>query len=304
MIEVPRIGGTLQFLAAWMVPWRSTFQVRSAQSKLSFFVHRRDAIGRHIAKYGTHEPLLTRWLAEYLAVARPGLFIDVGANLGWHTPHAARGRMVERVVAFEPDLFNASLLERNCAINGADNVVISTSAVGAQPGLARLHRYKSSNGGRHSMAADLGYGSKLVPVCDLDGALAALGLSDRPVTALKIDVEGYEPAVIAGASRTLSLADAVIMEYSPDMSQRANLSIGSMLTGLNDAGFAPFALRTTGDIARIDLGKLRTFEGQVDVVWLRTEPLAGEIASLMDRAADVHNLLELAEANKVVVKPV
>ena len=77
---------------------------------------------------------------------------------------------------------------------------------------------------------------------------------------------------------------------------------GFPTAGITDAQRERAAALFASD--RIDLGKLRTFEGQVDVVWLRTEPLAGEIASLMDRAADVHNLLELAEANKVVVKPV
>ena len=51
-------------------------------------MHYRDTIGRHIAKYGTHEPLVTRWLSDYLAAAKPGIAIDVGANLGWHAVHS------------------------------------------------------------------------------------------------------------------------------------------------------------------------------------------------------------------------
>ena len=43
------------FLLAWLMPWRPAFRTRAKQSKLSFFVHRRDIIGRHIAKYGSHE---------------------------------------------------------------------------------------------------------------------------------------------------------------------------------------------------------------------------------------------------------
>src|SRR5215813_4623205 len=61
MVTIPRFGGTLAFLMSWLVPWHPIFRVRSARSDLAFFVHRRDAIGRHIAKYGTHEPLLTKW---------------------------------------------------------------------------------------------------------------------------------------------------------------------------------------------------------------------------------------------------
>jgi len=43
------------------------------------------------------------WLDNYLSGARPGIFIDVGANLGWQAQHSS----VETVVAFEPDPFNA-----------------------------------------------------------------------------------------------------------------------------------------------------------------------------------------------------
>jgi hypothetical protein len=62
MIRIARPVGTLIFLLAWLVPWRPAFRTRAKQSKLSFFVNRRDLIGRHIAKYGTHEPLLTQWI--------------------------------------------------------------------------------------------------------------------------------------------------------------------------------------------------------------------------------------------------
>jgi len=59
------------------------------------------------------------------------------------------------VVAFEPDPFNAWLLDRNLIENGVENVIVSNAAVGAQSGNIRLHRYKSSNYGRHSLLTDL-----------------------------------------------------------------------------------------------------------------------------------------------------
>ena len=90
-----------------------------ARDGLSFYVHHRDLIGRHIAKYGRHEPIPTGWLNDYLATAKPGLFVDVGANLGWHAVHAAQHRAVETVVAFEPDPFNAWLLDRNLALTAS-----------------------------------------------------------------------------------------------------------------------------------------------------------------------------------------
>lgn len=83
---------------------------------------------------------------------------------------------VETVVAFEPDPFNAWLLDRNLTANGIENVIVSNAAVGARSGNIRLHRYKSSNYGRHSLLTDYGYGSHMVPIVDLDSALQQLGL--------------------------------------------------------------------------------------------------------------------------------
>ncbi len=58
------------------------------------------------------------------------------------------------MVAFEPDLFNAWLLGRNLLLNGIDNAVVSASAIGREPGTARLNRYKGSNLGRRSVLTD------------------------------------------------------------------------------------------------------------------------------------------------------
>ena len=267
--RLPSSLGTFAYLAAWLLPWRPVYRVRARESDLAFFVHRRDVVGRHIAKYGAHEANLTQWIADRLAISEPSLFIDAGANVGWHALHAARCNSIEAVVAFEPDPFNAWLLDRNLLENGIENVIVSCSALGAERGQARLYRYKASNRGRHSLAANHGYGSKIVPVVDLDSALGDLGLGDRRVAIFKIDVEGYEPAVIAGARVTLARTDAVIVEYTPALSQRSGLSAEAMLAALHAGGFLPFALQANGAVAPIDADELRNFDGQKDVIWLR-----------------------------------
>jgi FkbM family methyltransferase len=273
MIRIPRPVGTLTFLLAWLVPWRPAFRVRAEPSKLSFFVHRRDAAGRHIAKYGHHESLLTQWISDYLARSSHGIFVDVGANLGWHVVHAAQQEAVETVVAFEPDPFNAWLLDRNVSANRVGNVVVSNCAVGAQRGVVTLHRYKSSNYGRHSVLADYGNESRSVPVTDLDSALDGIGLADRRVLILKIDVEGYEPAVIEGATQTLARTDVVILEYSPDLSRSGGLSVDAMSDRLRAAGFVPHRLDADGRVAAVALGDLPKIKGQVDLIWFRVDPV-------------------------------
>jgi FkbM family methyltransferase len=269
MFRIPHAIGALTYAIAWLSPWRSLYRVRPTDRRSAFIVHRRDVIGRHIAKYGAHEPDLTKWIANHLEGSSPGIFVDAGANIGWHTIHAARHACVETVVAFEPDQFNAWLLDRNVQLNKVNNVVLCAYALGAMIGKASLHRYKDSNLGRHSLACDHEMGDQTVPVRDLDSALNSLGLTSRRILLLKIDVEGYEPAVIKGAKQALERTDVVVLEYSPELSREGGLSIDDMVSQLYSHGFMPFSLGNDGRIAPLDRERIQAFEGQTNIIWRR-----------------------------------
>jgi FkbM family methyltransferase len=295
---LPRAIATLRFLLAWLTPWRPAFRTSAIPSNLRFLAHYRDSIGRHIAKYGTHEPLLTRWLANYLRVSRRGLFVDVGGNIGWHALHAARQPAIETVVAIEPDPFNFSLLEQNIKLNGIRNIIAKECAVGAKMGVTRLFRYKGSNLGRHSTLIDYGHGSHTVPMVDLDGVLAELRLADREVTALKIDVVGYEPAVIEGASETLNRTLVIILEYSPELSNAGAFVIDDMFKRLESAQFKPFALRAKGGVVQIKVDEIHDLKGSIDLIWAKPETLG-----LDERGRESISLREIAEQNMRVKTP-
>jgi FkbM family methyltransferase len=198
------------------------------------------------------------------------MFVDVGANIGWHALHAARFPGVDRVIAFEADPGNGRLLDGNRADNKLDNVVLQTVAVGDRRGAARLHRYKPSNTGRHSLAVDYGLDSVEVPLVDLDGALDELGLSDEPIAVLKVDVEGFEPAVIAGAQRALGRTQAVVLEVAPRLYRDAGFVIEDMLRILRANGFSPFTLESGA--LRPDRTDWSDQDEVHDLVWLKGTP--------------------------------
>ncbi|MCA6107556.1 FkbM family methyltransferase [Bradyrhizobium cenepequi] len=260
----------MKFLLAWMMPPGTSFQTYAAGSKLRFIVQCRDVIGRHIAKYGRFEPQLTDWIGAYLQDRPKGIVVDVGANLGWHAVHAAQHASVTTVVAFEPDATNAWLLDRNLTINDIDKVVVYPCAVGASAGHAHLHRYKRSNNGRHSLIKNYGLGSRVVPLTNVDSALEALGLAQDRILLMKVDVEGFEPAVLAGAVKALERADVVITEYSPELSRAGDLSVEGMVDRLLAAGFVPHQLAAKSSKAvRVDLKDLRGIEDQTDILWIK-----------------------------------
>jgi len=139
----------------------------------------------------------------------PGdLFVDVGAHWGIYALHAAtRHRDSVRVLAIEAHPGNIGPLTQGVSRNGlGETVEIICVAAGARPGSAPLVFNSTMGHSLYGLGLPEGagrLGQVTVPVLPLD-----LLLAERPELAerriiLKIDVEGFEPEVIEGASATL-----------------------------------------------------------------------------------------------------
>lgn len=138
-----------------------------------------------------------------------GLAFDIGAHLGDRT--RCFRSLGSRVVALEPQPALMRLLERAYGQDSA--VMLCPQAVGAEPGRARLalsHAHPTlatlDNDWREEVqAGNQGFAgvrwddSIEVEVTTLDALIKAHGLPDF----CKIDVEGFEPAVLAGLSQPL-----------------------------------------------------------------------------------------------------
>jgi FkbM family methyltransferase len=118
--------------------------------------------------------------------------VDVGANIGYYL------LLIESVVGpggsvacFEPEPENLRELGRNVEANRLENVRVFAAAVGAEEG-----RVSMRVGINAAVAGEAG-GDFTVPLVRLDSAL------DGPVDFVKIDVEGYEGHVLAGARHLL-----------------------------------------------------------------------------------------------------
>jgi FkbM family methyltransferase len=121
------------------------------------------------------------------------LFADIGANVGTYTVLAS-GVRGSRTIAFEPAQETVPALRRNVAINGVDHlVIVRACALGAAPDETR---FTVGYGPENRSSVD---GACAVPVETLDGALAGA----VPIL-IKLDVEGSELQVAAGAARTLA----------------------------------------------------------------------------------------------------
>ena len=128
--------------------------------------------------------------------ARGGLFVDVGAHKGlWTLAMASRFR---HVYAFEADAETCAVLSSNVA--DLANVEVTCAAVSDTSGFAWLRKYGEGHGAIVNRAAPYEYTQvERVRAVTLDEVLGEI----EDDVFLKIDVEGAEALVLAGASRLL-----------------------------------------------------------------------------------------------------
>jgi FkbM family methyltransferase len=136
--------------------------------------------------------------------------IDAGGNIGLTAITFARLFPAGQVHVFEALPRNAAYLERNLRANGIANVTLNACALGERPGRIAMQGEGSAAHVVRDPAADPLQG---VEVTTLDAYAERAGL--RALHLLKIDVEGYEPAVLAGGRALLDRTRPVTtMEFN------------------------------------------------------------------------------------------
>jgi FkbM family methyltransferase len=149
----------------------------------------------------------------------PKTIIDVGANVGQFAVACAKIFPTSTVHSFEPEPKSLEKLKRN--VENLSKVRICPVALGERSGEALFHINSHSHSSsilpleeRHRQAFPEAQEVKTikVPLSTLDRELKSISM-DRPVL-LKLDVQGYEPHVLEGASDTLKRVDYVILEAS------------------------------------------------------------------------------------------
>ncbi|MES1991681.1 MAG: FkbM family methyltransferase, partial [Pseudomonadota bacterium] len=158
-----------------------------------------------------------------LKLPQDAIFLDVGANIGTHTIYAMNSGLFSQAVCFEPDPENFKLLCLNIKENGyGDKCHLLNIALGAASGTAELelaadnfgdHRIRQN--GQNATVENL-YNEEerktvSVRMETLDAALAELGI-DPTRCFLHMDVQGFEPYVLQGATKFLASCKTVFTE--------------------------------------------------------------------------------------------
>jgi FkbM family methyltransferase len=178
--------------------------------------------------FNTKEPETLDWVDRWV---RDGdTVFDIGANIGVYTIYAALRHPTARIIAFEPEYANAHLLRDNLLANSLqERVAVYSVAVGNRSGLSHLHLHDVTPGAalatesRDILTRTLA-GQPVVCregtfTLTLDAFCEQTGLTPN---AMKIDVDGTEPSILEGGSRTIGspALRSVMLEMPEDASSR------------------------------------------------------------------------------------
>jgi FkbM family methyltransferase len=164
--------------------------------------HRRNGIS---AEY---EPLQPYFLLALIEQAECRTFADVGANIGAYSVLASQAASIEHLVAFEANPAAAGEVRRNFALNGIRGIVREV-AVSTEPGtvtFGTVSRFAGNSAVVETSAGQAFHKTTPVEAVTLDSELSGY---PQPI-AIKIDVEGHERNVLAGAKNVLASARSII----------------------------------------------------------------------------------------------
>lgn len=197
--------------------------------------------------FGTAEPETLDWIDRQMHDG--DLFFDVGGNIGVYSLYAALRHPRASVVVFEPEYSNLHLLRDNIMANGLGaRIRVYPIALSDRTGVSRLHVQDLTPGAALHTESDgpLTLTETGQPVVMSVGTWAMrldefCAQTSAWPNAMKIDVDGGEGRVLAGAKGTLSRPDlrSVLVEAPADRLRADDVS-----DRLREAGFS-----------RVDIGR-------------------------------------------------
>lgn len=136
-----------------------------------------------------------------------GVFLDVGANIGSYALIASE-IPAARIVAIEPNPAAFAKLKSNIGLNSRENITLINAAVSNREGEIRMTSDGSSPI-NHVVIEPSTANTITVRCRTLDNLCDELGVTP---TVVKMDIEGHEPAALAGFAHHIGTARLILIE--------------------------------------------------------------------------------------------
>jgi FkbM family methyltransferase len=230
------------------------------------------SMSAHIIAHGFWE----KWVETAIRrMTRPGDYVvEIGANLGYHTLIMADCvGSSGKVQTFEANPRLCEHLARSIEFNGyAKRVSLTHAAVSDHSGMINFMVSRSSSGCGHIyMSGENHFADRQVlevPAVTLDEVC-----DDRPVNLLRMDTEGSELLILAGASRMLERSPdiRICMEWDPiQTASRSDIQQGLAMMAAH--GFRFWKLNTDRTLVETSPEAMRTLHG-FEFIACRGSPL-------------------------------
>lgn len=191
-----------------------------------------------ISKRG-HDPLVQEMLT--VGLSQGGIFIDIGANIGYFSLIAAKMPNV-KVLAFEPSPRELFRLYRNICLNKLTNITVFPYGLAESNQTLPLYLSGDFNPGKNSVL-DVEPLANSPPInCRffaLDDCLPPSFLKE--IRVVKIDVEGFEVSVCKGMANSMELMNEAIfiVEISPNFLLKDGCQVNDIYDFFAVHGYQP-----------------------------------------------------------------
>lgn len=195
-------------------------------------------ISKDLFIFGKREHISTDFLLDSSIIQKGDCVLDIGANIGYYA-FLESGLVGKEglVYALEPVSENLEALNKNIELNDIKNIKTYNLAAGSFAGKQPIHLNKKSNWASMIYRPDQGFiGEREVDVVTVDDFV------DREVKRIprliRMDVEGYEYAILQGMKKTMKQGTTLFIEFHLDiLTVEQKQSIRSLLeeSGYNKA---------------------------------------------------------------------
>ena len=231
-----------------------------------------------------HEPPFAYVLINLIKQLEPRIFFDVGAHMGYFTLLAAAlERRDMEIYSFEMNPNTYHSLKQNLSLNSHLNI---DNVHPIHAGISDLTVFKKQmyyRGMRLSDTQMTDFKETTIDVLSLDHLFAERQLLPDLI---KIDVEGFEAAVLKGAQQLIAReAPTLLMElHADDRLQAHGATRKSITQGLLDSGYHVFAIEEHR-LANFDLHSLLVPIDRADHEVITDQENSALVATRRDLAA-------------------